>query len=266
MFKKDIEEKLKSTYSLIQTRCYNKKSKSYKDYWWRWIVCERNTVTDFIKDMFDSCMDHCNKHWFYDTTIDRIDVNKNYNKENCRWATKKEQSNNKRNKVTIEIDGKEYTVDEYAKAFSISRNSADSRIRKFKQWKLSEAALKHKWNMQQKDRFEWSWIEIDWVYYTPAKLAEELGIIVHTARNRINEYKKWKMSYESLMHRWPAHWTVAVVIDGKNYTAKEYSDKYWLDIWTWINRIKWYKKWITSYETLTTYWPRISNRTKYNNK
>ena len=43
-------------------------------------------------------------------TLDRKDVNGNYNKSNCRWATRKTQSNNRRNNVFVEYNGEKKTI------------------------------------------------------------------------------------------------------------------------------------------------------------
>lgn len=88
-------------YYAIRTRCYNKKTIDYKRYWAKWIKCEWNCYKEFYNDMHDSYKEHCKLYWEKDTTIDRIDRNWNYCKENCRWATYKEQADNK--KTTIKV-------------------------------------------------------------------------------------------------------------------------------------------------------------------
>lgn len=95
----------------IKQRCLNSNDKSYKDYWWRGItLCnERYDYENFKKDMFDKYKEFCKIYWEKNITIDRIDVNWNYCKENCRWATKITQANNKRSTIHIKYKGKNYS-------------------------------------------------------------------------------------------------------------------------------------------------------------
>lgn len=75
----------------MKERCTNPNAKAYKNYGGRGItICDEwmNSFQKFYEDMKEGYADHL--------TIDRIDVNENYCKENCRWATNSEQQLNKR--------------------------------------------------------------------------------------------------------------------------------------------------------------------------
>ena len=87
-------KRLRSRYYGILQRCNNAKSINYKHYGWRWIKCEWNTFKEFYNDMWDSYLE-----WL---TIDRINNDLNYCKENCRWISNAENQNNKRNNVIVE--------------------------------------------------------------------------------------------------------------------------------------------------------------------
>lgn len=91
----------------LKSRCNNPKNKSYADYGARGItVCERWLVFDnFLADMGRAPSG---------TSIDRIDNNRGYEPDNCRWANSFTQTYNRRNSLLLEIDGITRSIKEWS--------------------------------------------------------------------------------------------------------------------------------------------------------
>lgn len=63
------------------------------------------------------------------TSLDRIDVNGNYCKENCRWVTSKRQMRNRRDNIKVEFEGKMQNVVDLAERFNINPITLKKRLR-----------------------------------------------------------------------------------------------------------------------------------------
>lgn len=123
-------------YKDMKSRCQNTKNKEYKNYGDRGIkVCNEWLVESGFENFYKWAMENGYKE---DLTIDRIDVNGNYEPGNCRWATQKEQQNNKRNNHKIELNGEIHTIAEWSEITGIKQSMIEARLRVLK-WPAKKA-------------------------------------------------------------------------------------------------------------------------------
>lgn len=112
--------KLYNAWKHMRARCNNKKGKEYPNWGGRGIkVCKEwdESYEEFkqwsLKNGFD-----CNAN-VRSMTIDRINVNKNYEPSNCRWVDMTIQANNKTNNVFVEVNGEHLTLGQCARKYNI---------------------------------------------------------------------------------------------------------------------------------------------------
>lgn len=111
-------------YDNMLKRCYDESSEKYQNYGARGIaVCDewRNNRQAFFDWAY-------NAGYTEELTIDRIDVNGDYCPDNCRWATQKEQANNRTSNHKLTYNGSTHTIAEWAEITGISPSALYSRI------------------------------------------------------------------------------------------------------------------------------------------
>ena len=133
----------------MKERCYKKSHKSYKDYGGRGIqVCDEwinNFVLFYewaIANGYDENAD------FMQCTLDRIDVNGNYEPSNCRFISMKEQCNNRRNNRFISYNGEVHTIAEWSEKLHMKYCTISWRLNKG--WDVEEILGFKKHTIQRK--------------------------------------------------------------------------------------------------------------------
>lgn len=108
-------EKIYAIWCSMKARCYNPNNQGYTNYGGRGI-----TVCKEWRNSFENFRDWAIANGYKEgLSIDRINVNGNYEPSNCQWITVSEQSDNKRGSRKITYKGKEYTARQLSKKFNI---------------------------------------------------------------------------------------------------------------------------------------------------
>lgn len=116
----------------MKCRCYDEKHETYKNYGGRGIKICDEWLSDFM-NFYNWAMENG-----YDEnaprnicTIDRIDVNGNYEPDNCRFVDMKVQQNNRRNNHYITYNGETHTMKQWAEILNISTEAIRNRLKKY---------------------------------------------------------------------------------------------------------------------------------------
>lgn len=122
-------------YNNMKNRCCNEKYRDFYKYGGRGISICGEWLHDFMT-FYDWSMNNGYKD---NLTIDRIDVNGNYEPNNCRWATPRQQSNNRRVTIYLTYNGKTQTMKEWADELGVKYTRLYSRYRR--KWKTKDILL-----------------------------------------------------------------------------------------------------------------------------
>ena len=120
-------KRIRSIYTNMKTRCYNPNSNRYYCYGGRGIkVCEdwKNNFANFKEWAL-------NNGYAENLTLDRINNNGDYEPNNCRWVTYKQQRLNSTTNRIIEIYGNKKTITEWCEYFNIPYYVINNRVNKY---------------------------------------------------------------------------------------------------------------------------------------
>lgn len=130
---RSVTRTLKS-YQHAKSRCFNPNDEKFHAYGGRGVtMCQRwaNSFEEFLADMGE-CPDGL--------TLDRIDVNGNYEPRNCRWATYSVQVRNKTNNVFVEHEGETLILKDFAARMGVNYKALHARV-KYRGQSPKEAAV-----------------------------------------------------------------------------------------------------------------------------
>lgn len=135
---KGRNKRLYGVLSKMRERCYDPNFIYYYNYGGRGIkVCDEWLGIQGIDNFQKWALENGYRQGL---TIDRIDNDKDYSPDNCRWVDMKTQSNNKRNNVYFEMDGRTQTLTQWCDEYNVPYSRVRIRVQGMG-WDLKEALL-----------------------------------------------------------------------------------------------------------------------------
>lgn len=128
------------------TRCYNPNTKDWMNYGGKGItVSERWLNNGVMGRGFSNFFDDMGPRPSENHSLDRIDGDKGYFPENCRWSTRQTQSENRKTVKIYNVKGVSGNITQLCKHFGISKIMASNRIHQYG-WSIEDAVSLPKQN------------------------------------------------------------------------------------------------------------------------
>lgn len=129
----DTNTKLYSIWCAMKTRCTNQNTEAYKDYGGRGIcICD-----EWLNNYESFKTWALNNGYEQGLSIDRIDNDKGYEPQNCRWVTSVAQANNRRSNRLITYNGETHNVTEWASILNKNPKTIFNRL--YSGWDVDKA-------------------------------------------------------------------------------------------------------------------------------
>lgn len=200
----------KGIWAKMIRRCHNHEDAAYKNYGGRGItVCKRwHKFENFYRDMGTRPEGK---------SLDRINNDKGYSKNNCRWATWEQQQNNRRNNKLIKYKNVTNSIGWWANKVGIHDQTLRDRIEN--KWPL-ELALKVKPNLANRNKPCSRYL----TYKKQKKTIDEWCKIIEIPRDLLLQRLKYGWSTEEVLFRKPRIFkSKKINFNGKSFTLSEWA-------------------------------------------
>lgn len=207
------KDRLYGVWRKMKARCYDESQKGYENYGGRGItVCAEwiHDYTEFKKWAMSNGYDEKAERGEY--TLDRIDVNKGYAPDNCRFINMKEQANNRNNNTIIEFDGKKQTISQWADELGIKLVTLQARYQRGWSTEKMLTTAVHKKNKKYLFNDE---------ILTLEEISERQGIPLQILKSRM--YKGWDIN-DAVSKPVRFYGVRKITFNGETRTVKEWSE------------------------------------------
>ncbi len=212
-------DRLRKVWNGMKYRCYSPHSDSYKNYGGRGItVCDEWLGENGFEHFHAWAMTNG-----YDEnapkgecTIDRIDNNKGYSPNNCRFVNIKAQANNKRNNHLVDLGGNKVTVAEATDMTGLNYNTMLGRIKRG--WGC-DTAVDTPLNEKKSTAHNNKTYEYNGEHYTIGEISKKFGIDKRTFRTRLEKGMTVAQAIESPVKSRKEEATIEY--QGKKYTIRQ---------------------------------------------
>lgn len=176
------------TWGSMIGRCYNPNNNRFYTHGARGIKVCPEWACDF--EVFLDDMGECPGNGY---SIERIDNDGDYCKENCKWATPTEQARNRRNSIIIEYKGESHSLAEWAEILEVNFHSLYKRIYVMK-WSIEEALTRpfQKHNVDNKSRVNANILEFNGKEMVLHEWAQEFGVVPSAIGNQLKAGKPFE--------------------------------------------------------------------------
>lgn len=178
----DSKSRLHYIWNNMKQRCYNKNDNAYKHYGGRGIKVCNEWKNDYVK-FRDWALENGYKD---NLEIDRIDNDGNYEPDNCKWSTRKEQNRNTRQNKIITYKGETHCLTEWAEILGVDAGRLSYRLGYG--WSV-ERAFTEEVHIECRNKKTNRMITYNGETYCVAEWAEILGVKRNTLYARLNTLK-----------------------------------------------------------------------------